>query len=74
MNVMKLIIDYDKETDILWLTNGHPTPDGEDIAEYVTAFFDDEGKPTGVMIEHAAEILGPMLAAAELDKAAARDS
>ena len=72
--VMKLIIDYDKETDILWLSNGQPTPDGEDIAEHVTAFFANEGKPNGVMIEHAAELLGPMLAAALFDRADARES
>ncbi len=72
--VMKLIIDYDKEADILWLSNGQPTPDGEDIAEHVTAFFDDEGKPNGVMIEHAAELLGPMLATSSLNRATARES
>ena len=71
---MKLIIDYDQETDILWLSNGQPTPDGEDIAEYVTAFFDDEGKPNGVMIEHAVELLGPVLADSLLKRPSARES
>ena len=60
---MKLEIDYHAESDILWLGNGLPTPNGEDVAEYVTAFFDDD-RPNAVMIEHAAEILLPVLQAA----------
>ena len=60
----KLQIDYHPESDTLWLGNGQPTPNGEDIAEYVTAFFDDEDQPNAVMIEHAAELLLPILQAA----------
>ena len=58
---IKLEIDYHSEADILWLGNGLPTPNGEDIAEYVTAFFDDDGRPNGVTIERAAELLLPIL-------------
>ena len=60
---IKLEIDYHAESDILWLGNGLPTPNGEDVAEYVTAFFDDD-RPNAVMIEHAAEMLLPVLQAA----------
>ena len=60
-----LKIDYHAESDTLWLGNGLPTPDGEDIAENVTAFFDDDGQPNAVMIEHAAKLLLPILTAAK---------
>ena len=69
---MKLKIDYHPESDTLWLGNGLPTPSGEDLAENVTVFFDDAEQPNGLMIEHAAELLLPILnaAAQSLDKAA----
>ena len=59
-----LLIDYHQQSDTLWLGNGLPTPKGKGIGEYVTAFFDDEDRPNAVMIEHAAEILLPLLQAA----------
>ena len=62
---MKLQIKYHQESDILWLGNGLPTPNGEDIADYVTAFFDDNDQPNAVMIEHAAKLLLPILTAAK---------
>lgn len=58
---MKLEVSYFKDTDTLWLGSGQPTPNGDDIAEYVTAFFDDDDRPNAVMIEHAAELLLPIL-------------
>ncbi len=61
---MKLQIRYHQESDTLWLGNGGSTPDGEDIAERVIVFFDDEERPNAVMIENAAEILLPILQAA----------
>ena len=61
---IKLEIKYHAGADVLWLGNGLPTPNGEDIAEYVTAFFDDDDRPNAVMIEDAAEILLPILQAA----------
>lgn len=48
----------------MWLGNGLPTPNGEDIAENITTFFDDDEQPNGVMIEHAAELLLPILTTA----------
>ena len=66
---MKLEIKYHPESDTLWLGNGLPTPNGEDIAEYVTAFFGDNDQPNAVMIENAAELLLPLLNAAARAKA-----
>lgn len=60
---MNLKIDYHRESDTLWLGNGLPTPNGEDVAENVTVFFDDADRPNGVMIEHAAALLLPILMA-----------
>ena len=61
----RLQIDYHQESDTLWLGNGLPTPVGDDVAENVTVFFDmDETQPNAVMIEHAAELLLPILQAA----------
>ncbi len=61
---MNLKIDYHPESDTLWLGNGQPTPNGEDVAENVTVFFDDDDRPNGVMIEHAAALLRSILNAA----------
>ena len=62
---MKLRIAYYKDTDTLWLGNDLPAPVGEDITENLTVFFDMEHtQPNGVLIEHAAEILLPILEAA----------
>ena len=60
----QLRIDYDRETDTLWLGNGRPTPNGEDIADAVVVFFDDADRPNAVTIDHAAELLLPILTAA----------
>lgn len=63
----QLRIDYDRETDTLWLGNGRPTPNGEDIADAVVVFFDDADRPNAVAIDHAAELLLPILTAARSD-------
>ena len=60
----KLKIDYDPESDTLWLGNGLPTPNGEDISDAVVVFFDDADRPNAVTIDHAAELLLPILTAA----------
>ena len=60
----QLRIDYDRETDTLWLGNGRPTPNGEDISDAVVVFFDDADRPNAVTIDHAAELLLPLLTAA----------
>ena len=43
-----LEVRYHAGADMLWLGNGQPTPNGEDIAECVTAFFDDDERPNAV--------------------------
>ena len=57
---MKLVIEYHAESDTLWLGNGETASDGEDIAENVIGFFQDD-RPVAVQIDHAAELLGPIL-------------
>ncbi len=72
--IEKLQIDYHEQSDTLWLGNGQPTPVGDDIAENVTVFFDMEmTQPNAVMIEHAAEILLPILEAAIQAKKEAKE-
>ena len=60
----KLRIDYDPESDTLYLGNGLPASNGEDVANNVTVFFTDDFDHHGVMIEHAAKLLVPILTAA----------
>ena len=58
---MKLVIKYHAQSDTLWLGNGETASDGEDIAEEVIVFFRDD-RPVAVHIDHAAELLMPILA------------
>lgn len=58
---MKLVIKYHAQSDTLWLGNSETASDGEDIAENVIVFFRDD-RPVAVHIDHAAELLGPILA------------
>ena len=60
---MKLSIYYDPETDTLSLWNGRAASDGDDVADNLTADFDDEGDVVGFTLDHAAELLGPVLSA-----------
>ena len=71
---MKLQIEYHPESDTLWLSNGLPTPSGEDIAECVTAFFGEDDQPNAVIIEHAAELLLPILKATNQPDEAAKEA
>lgn len=58
---MKLVIKYHAQSDTLWLGNSETASEGEDIAENVIVFFRDD-RPVAVHIDHAAELLGPILA------------
>ena len=60
---MKLSIYYDPATDTLSLWNGQATSDGDDVADNLTADFNAEGDVVGFTLEHAAELLGPVLSA-----------
>ena len=62
-SAMKLSIYYDPETDTLSLRNGRAASDGEDVADNLTADFDDRGDVVGFTLEHAVELLGPVLSA-----------
>ena len=57
---MKLVIEYHAQSDTLWLGNSETASDGEDIAENVIVFFRDD-RPVAVHIDHAAELLMPIL-------------
>ena len=63
---LPLKIDYDPESDTLFLGNGLPASNGEDVAENVTVFFNDDFEHNGLMIEHAAELLLPILTSAKV--------
>ena len=62
----KLQILYDKESDTLTLCNGLPAGYGETVAEHLTAELNgasvaEGGEVVGVTLEHAAELLLPIL-------------
>ena len=57
---MKLVIKYHAQSDTLWLGNSETASEGEDIAEDVIVFFRDD-RPVAVHIDHAAELLMPIL-------------
>ena len=60
---MKLRIDYCKDTDTLSLWNEHPASHADDVAENLIADYDSEGDAVGFTLEHAAELLLPILTA-----------
>ena len=66
---MKLSVYYDSETDTLSLWNGRPAREGADVADNLIADFDSEGEVVGFTLEHAAELLGSVLADSPLDSA-----
>ena len=58
---MKLIVDYCPETDTLSIWNGTPASSGADVSEDLIADLDAEGNAVGFTLEHAAELLSPLL-------------
>lgn len=55
-------IEYDEESDTLWLGNGKPAPGGMDLFPGCIVFFDKDGKTvTGVMLRGAKYLLQPVL-------------
>ena len=66
----KLLIRYQKQTDTLVLRNGTPAGNGETVAKNLVAESNDAGEVTGIVLEHAAELLLPILSG----KAEARKS
>lgn len=59
---MKLMIHYDAETDTLSLWNGEPANEAADVAENLVADFDDTGDVVGFTLEHAMDLLRPVIA------------
>ena len=57
----KLLIRYYDDTDTLVLWNGTPANEGRIVAEHLTSESNAEGEVTGVVLEHAAELLRPYL-------------
>lgn len=57
----KLLIRYHQQTDTLVLWNGAPAGNGETIAQNLVAESNDAGEVTGIVLEHAAELLLPIL-------------
>jgi len=55
-------IEYDEESDTLWLGNGKPAPGGMDLFPGCIVFFDKDGRTvTGVMLRGAKRLLNPHL-------------
>ncbi len=57
----KLVIRYYDDTDTLVLWNGVPAQEGRIVAEHLTSESDANGDVTGVVLEHAAQLLRPYL-------------
>ena len=57
----KLLIRYYDDTDTLVLWNGTPAQEGQIIAEHLTSESDGNGDVTGIVLEHAAQLLRPYL-------------
>ena len=54
-------IRYDEESDTLWVGNGKPVPNGEDLFDGCVVFFDKNRRVSGIMFEDARELLLPIL-------------
>ena len=54
-------IRYDEESDTLWIGNGKPVPNGEDLFDGCVVFFDKGRRVSGIMFEDARELLLPIL-------------
>lgn len=61
---MKLNIYYDSETDTLSLWNGRSGNEGADVAENLIVDFGRYEEVVGFTLDHAAELLGPVLSEA----------
>ena len=71
---MKLSIYYDNQTDTLSLWNGQPANEGVDVAESLTSDLNVDGAVVGFTLEHAAELLEPVLDARLLESADTKEA
>ncbi len=60
---MKLRISYYGDTDTLSLWNGSPASAADDVAENLIVDYDAAGEAVGFTLDHAAELLLPLLTA-----------
>ena len=51
------IVQYDEETDTLWIGNGDPVPNGMDVFDGCVVFSNVDRRINGIMIEDARELL-----------------
>ena len=61
---MKLRISYYGDTDTLSFWNGEPASTADDVAENLIVDYDAAGDAVGFTLDHAAELLLPILTAA----------
>ena len=61
---MKLRISYYSDTDTLSFWNGEPASAAEDVADNLIVDYDAAGDAVGFTLDHAAELLLPILSAA----------
>ena len=54
-------IRYDEESDTLWIGNGKPVPNGEDLFDGCVVLFDKDRRVSGIMFEDARGLLLPFL-------------
>ena len=66
---MKLRIAYYSDTDTLSLWNGEPASEADDVAENLIVDYDAAGDAVGFTLDHAAELLLPLLTAVKEGKA-----
>ena len=64
---MKLRISYYGDTDTLSLWNGEPASAADDVADNLIVDYDAAGDAVGFTLDHAAELLLPILSAARPD-------
>ena len=62
---MQLRIAYYGDTDTLSLWNGAPASAADDVADNLIVDYDAEGDAVGFTLDHAAELLLPLLTAAK---------
>ena len=61
---MKLRVSYYKDTDTLSLWNGEPAKSADDVADNLLVDYNAAGEAVGFTLEHAAELLLPLLQSA----------
>ena len=51
------IVQYDEESDTLWIGNGGPVPNGMDVFDGCVVFSNVDRRINGIMIEDARDLL-----------------